>query len=514
MAWNTALLQTLFNSVMVAGGAAIVATVLGLCMAMLTVCYQVHLHRWLSGCVLCLVLVPVYVQATAWSAGFGLQGWLRLSQVAAAISPVRALLSVVWIHGTAATPICYLLCVIGIHRSLNTNARQALIDFGPAYAMRRVVLPTCTPWIFSSSIVVLAMVGNDMVVTNLYQLPTVTESLYQQVQFNEIRSVSVVAGCSFALLVGLVAWRLWNRLLREIGADSYRSDDTSVANGFRLSGRSKVLATGVALAIVLFVVGIPLINLVVKGGWESRLSGEVIQRSWSLVHLWHSIGQATSFSQELSWSVQLSICSTIVSMPASIALVAVASWLETTWFGASTRRLNSRRGNWAIFLGVVFGILALPGPIVNLVVLRLTNGIHADWFAFLVDRTLAAPVVALQFRSLPIALVIMTIAMIRFESRNEVVLQMDRGLRWTTRAWIYAKALMGPWFATGAICFFVAFADLSSYLLVQPPGVTTVAMRMFDLLHYGVKNQDAGLALVLALVSMLGTWAVGRAIRV
>jgi ABC-type Fe3+ transport system permease subunit len=58
----------------------------------------------------------------------------------------------------------------------------------------------------------------------------------------------------------------------------------------------------------------------------------------------------------------------------------------------------------------------------------------------------------------------------------------------------------------------IAFGDLASYLLVQPPGVTTVAMRMFELLHYGIRNREASLALLLSAFALLPSWWLARRI--
>jgi ABC-type Fe3+ transport system permease subunit len=63
------------------------------------------------------------------------------------------------------------------------------------------------------------------------------------------------------------------------------------------------------------------------------------------------------------------------------------------------------------------------------------------------------------------------------------------------------------WLIAFWIGFSIAFGDLASYLLIQPPGVTTVAMRMFDLLHYGTKNREAGLAVALAIFGSVSSLA-------
>ena len=59
-----------------------------------------------------------------------------------------------------------------------------------------------------------------------------------------------------------------------------------------------------------------------------------------------------------------------------------------------------------------------------------------------------------------------------------------------------ALPLRWPGVAAGAgIALALAAGELSATLLVAPPGVTTVPMRVFQLLHYGVDDRVAALAL-------------------
>ena len=46
----------------------------------------------------------------------------------------------------------------------------------------------------------------------------------------------------------------------------------------------------------------------------------------------------------------------------------------------------------------------------------------------------------------------------------------------------------------------VAWGDLAASVLVVPPGVTTLSIRIFGLLHYGVEDQVAGICLALVAV--------------
>lgn len=490
MLWNAAFLDSLCNTVLVCLGAACLAVGIGLAMALLIVCGRVPLRRTIATAMLSLILVPVYVQATAWSAGFGVQGWLRLSQVAAALSPAKAIASVVWIHGTAAAPACFLLCMLGLARSADTNMRQSLLDFGPWRTLCRVVIPKMWPWIMASVIWTIAMSGNDMVVTNLFQVPTITETVYQQVQFNQLRAVSLLGASTFALLLmaisglGLLLYR--NRLGTEDSGRSLSND----FHAFALRGANKWLGFAAAMSVLSVATLLPLANLLIKSGWQAKIDGEVITRSWSWPTMINAVVQSFGvFSGELKWSVTLSLASVALSLLIGTLLV---------W---SCRRKWS---NLILAMTMVF-FLALPGPLINLCVIMLFDRSEPVWVPFLADRTLLGPIIALQFRCLPIVVAVLWIAKFRFERRHHLELEFDRRLPFFTRSYIWFRAMQGPILVGSCVGFFVAFADLSSYLLVQPPGVTTIAMRMFELLHYGVRNQESGLAITIAFLGMLPT---------
>ena len=439
--------------------------------------------------VLSLILIPLYVQATAWSAGFGTQGWFRLSQVSAAISPSTAIASVVWIHGIAAVPVCFLLCALGLKSSFDSNTRQALLDFGPRYATFRFLVPKLWPWIAAGAIWCIAMTGNDMVVTNLFQVPTVTESVYQQVQFNELNSNSIAMGCSFAIAIGIVVlWLVW-LLQSRLGGEKTGPPAPADFQAFELRGVQRWIGALFGWCIVSMVVLIPIANLVVKAGWIATMDKEEIRRSWSPFVLIQSIVQSRTFMNEILWSIQLSLASSALALVLGIVLTAC---VRTRW------------SNW-LAIGLMACLLALPGPIINFVVIEIFDRKEPEWIVTLADRTLCGPILALQSRCLPIVFGVLWLARERFQKHHERLLQLDMGLPYFTRLWILFKAMVNPVAVALVVAFFVAFSDLASYLLVQPPQVTTVAMRMFDLLHYGIKNRESGLALTLVLAGAIPT---------
>ena len=90
----------------------------------------------------------------------------------------------------------------------------------------------------------------------------------------------------------------------------------------------------------------------------------------------------------------------------------------------------------------------------------------------------------------------------------------DKSLPWWLQQSIWLKYATGSILTCLGITFFISFGDLASYILIQPPGVTTVAMRMFELLHYGIRNREASVAMVLAIAAAIPSlWLTLRATR-
>ena len=443
----------------------------------------------MSTIVLSLILVPIYVQATAWSAGFGVQGWFRLSLVSAAISPNTAIASVIWIHGIAAVPFCFLLCALGLKRTFDSNVRQALLDFGPWYATFCVLLPNLWPWIAAGAVWSIAMTGNDMVVTNLFRVPTITEMMYLQVQFNELDANLIGMSCSFAIIIGLVVPGMVWLLQARLGGENSGRPELANFNAFELRGVQSWIGALTAWTIVSMVALIPLANLIVKAGWIATMENDVIRRSWSLLVVVRSVVQSSTYINEIGWSIQLSLYSSGFALVLGVVLATSTTARWSKWIG----------------IGLMACLLALPGPLVNLIVIRLFDRREPEWIGFLADRTLCAPILALQCRCLPVVFGVLWLARERFDNHNKRLVELDLGLPYLTRTWILFKAMVNPIAVAFAMAFFVAFADLSSYLLVQPPQVTSIAMRMFDLLHYGINSRESGLALALVCFGAIPT---------
>ena len=158
--------------------------------------------------------------------------------------------------------------------------------------------------------------------------------------------------------------------------------------------------------------------------------------------------------------------------------------------------------------------LALPGPLLGLAIIVLLNNPKVPWLNWLYDHSILAPWLALTIRALGPALLVMwhaarTIPSAMLDSAAtegcgplgqlwHIVLPQ----RWSALAvaWLIGLAL--------------ALGDLTASSLVVPPGVETLAIHIFNLVHYGVQDQVAGICLALigvfGLVTALAAWLAKR----
>ena len=116
-----------------------------------------------------------------------------------------------------------------------------------------------------------------------------------------------------------------------------------------------------------------------------------------------------------------------------------------------------------------------------------------------------APMIALQFRTLPIALLPMMLLCNQWKKSMNDLVKLD-GLSYWHEMRFFLRGNRRILLAIGLLTTAMSTAELSSYLLVLPAGVSPIAMRIFELLHYGVRYKEAGLSLFLAAIGMSVGW--------
>jgi iron(III) transport system permease protein len=188
------------------------------------------------------------------------------------------------------------------------------------------------------------------------------------------------------------------------------------------------------------------------------------------------------YGEEFGWTFVLG---------AATATAAVAIGLPLAWFAR-----RSRRG--AVLAVAISAVgLALPGPLIGLGIIWLLDRPFPPGLIWLYDRTLFAPILAMLIRTLPIAILF---GWHILQSVADDVLDAaacDGAGHWRQFWWIAAPPRLGSLLAVWLVVFALAAGDLACSILVVPPGVTTVPIRVFGLLHAGVDDQVAAVSLVM-----------------
>ncbi len=446
--------------------------------------------------------VPLYVFAAGWSAGFSYQGWLnltgRLGPVAMEVmqSGTVALLAVAFIHACASVPWVCLIVSMGLLWSDRSQEEMARLEGGWRRVLWLVVFPKLRPWILASCFWCVLPILTEMVVTNLYQVPTVAEQVYLDASRGALRPLTYVAAIGLCMLpLACFAWIVWLRLPDWYGV--IRRMQLHPPEPLRLQKARLPLSLLVG-TVTAILVGLPLVNLVAKAGWKPRtLTDGTTSYGWSVDRFFTTVVESlTLFQTEFYWSMMLAASSSCLAM--LLACVLLSS-------------LPTRVRPWVNFLMLV--LVAVPGPLVGVFTIWVFNRSTPEILGRLYDTTLIAPIVAQQFRLLPLSWLLMQSLLASVSRHVWEMATIDELSGWQRLRIVLVPQVCSRWATCWLLLILISVGELSSTILVLPPGVTTVSMRLFELLHFGMRHQDSGLCGLLLLLGWFVAFAFWKTLN-
>ncbi|MCP4194875.1 MAG: iron ABC transporter permease [Planctomycetaceae bacterium] len=485
---NDATDKLLANTLLLATGTILLSLPLGSLLAFLIYGSDLPGRQIFRVVLLALLFMPAYLQVAGWNAGFGQQGWFsRQILLSEAVALLEGWRGAIFLHTVVAIPWVTLIVGAGMRDIPRHLTEQALLDSRPWKTILFVTLPLCLPSLVAATLWIFVTTSCEITITDVYQVRTFAEEIYTGFALgDEIGAAQIRALPGTLLIAGLCLAALI----------ACQTLSTTISPN-RISrpwlfpwGRLKWLAVAITMMILLVLVSLPIGNLLYKAGIQVEQSGTERIRQWSLtkcISIFTSSPQ--NFSEEFGWSTALGQLTAILVLVASLPL----AWL-------------ARYHRWAAGLGWTFTILglAIPGPIIALGLGRLFNQPDSDWLFYLYDRTLVLPWCALAFRTFPYAFLIAIFAVQRIPERLLEAAKIDGAGGFAQLRHIVIPQIGTLIASIWIVAFAIAVGDLSTSVLAVPPGVTTVAIRIFNLVHYGVEDQLAGLCLV----TMLGFVAI------
>jgi iron(III) transport system permease protein len=467
------------NTVLLSFGACLIALPLGTCLAILLTRTDLPGHRAMTAALLVLLFVPLYLTAAAWDAGFGQLGWYTLVQSSPAEPWLDGWRAAIWIHAMAATPWVMLLVAAAARHVEASLEEDALLDGTARQVLWHVTLRRLRPALAVAALWVLLGTAAEMTVTDLYQVRTYAEVLYTGFALGDDLSDSATR-----VLPGMVAVT-WLVVIGFVVAASLAPSFRTPALApwtFRL-GQWRWPMVVVQTGVMLFIVAVPLGNLVYKAGVTVQLVDGQRQRIWTIAALWNTVAAVPwRYGDEFVWTAVLG---------AVTATVAVVLGLPLAWL--------ARRGGWRSVPAVAIAAtgLAVPGPLIGLSIIWLLDRPFPPGLIWLYDRTLFAPILAMLVRTLPIAILFgwHVLSSVADDVLNAAAC--DGAGTWRQFWWIAVPPRIASLLAVWLVAFALAASDLACSILVIPAGVTTVPIRVFGLLHAGVDDQVAGICLVM-----------------
>lgn len=494
-------IQLLGNTVLLAGATAAVAAPLGAILAWLLLRCRWPAKTWAFIGLMTILFVPTHVHAAGWRLALQMLAGAT-SGMALGMTAEWRWLAAWWIHVVAALPWAVLISALGIGLVDPDLEAAALVDRPVWSVILSITFPLARPLLAASAVWVFASTAAEITVTDLYQVRTYAEEVYTVIPLLDWSTPGegrralglLVAGCGATAVMMMATFWAAYRVAGPQPVSIRTSHDALVR--FR---RPSVLLAGWFLLFAVMI-ALPVGHLLVRAGFVVESVDGTWTRSWSL---WKSLKMTASapwyFAAEYGWSLTIGLLAATTSL-------AISSWM--TWMARRSRW-------WAVAALLITGLtLATPGPLIALATIHLLNGTGTAVGAWLYDQTVFAPVLVQAVRVLPMTILLVwyVFGSLSQEILDAAAVDGARGLMLWARVvfplrW---RALVSVWIMATV----VAMGELAATILVVPPGITTLPVRIFGLLHAGVDDQVAGLclsvcggvAMLAGLIVMISQW--------
>jgi iron(III) transport system permease protein len=462
--------RLLRNSLGIALGTTLVATVLGVAVGFALEYVRVPSRRLLSYCVAVPFLIPPYISAIAWIELLGKSGVipsLLFENVEMDISPLKlyGIPGVILVLGLSYYPIVVLTTVVALRRFDRRLEEAARFVSRRGAALLSVTLPLLAPTILSGALFVFVLALVAFSVPSLLQVDVYPVEVYSHFSaFHDFRVATVQA---FPLILtgalALVFWTLYVRPKRAWLTGARRQ-------GTRL-----------------------------PTSWRLRAGGAVL--CWLLVAISAALPLAVLIRRSLPLSSYIEAWRTAKEEIATSILVAIGSATLLTVLAFSMAYLKRRRRRKLSLYDLSLLPFLVSGPVLGVGLIFLWN--HGDPRALVYDSLLVV-VLACAGRFLFFAHHGVAAALRDLHPSLEEAASVA-GVTWWRQATGILLPLVRPSVvAVWGLCLLFSIRELDATVLVCPPGSTTLPVRLFTLMHYGPSRLVAALSVMTALMILLG----------
>jgi len=438
-------LVLLGNTVVVCCVALVTATLLGLVLGMLVARTDLPGRTAIVGVAILGACVPVYVSMVfifslipLWR--FGSSAWLC------------GLL-----YGLFYTPLAVVVLAAAFRSADRDLEDQARLDADMPRVLRRVTIPQAGWGVATLGMLVVLLVATDFTIADILMIRTFAEEVYTQYALHRSPAGPVLASLPVLLVMAvlLVAIQVRYRLLGEHSPWQFGARPRTIP-----LGRWRPVVAVCCIVAVTACLGLP--------------AGALLKRIESPSAFVTAVG---GLQGEL--------------LVSGVLAAAGATVVAGLGVGLAWAALRMGRFRWLIWVAIVL-LLAVPAPVAGISLIELLN--RPGWAGRLYDSP-AVIMLGYVVRFLPLGVLLLIPAVQRVPVEVESAARLD-GCDWlATQRHVYWPAVTADvaivWLVVAVLCF----AEVGCTVLLAPPGWTTASVRAFTLMHFGVYQDLAVLAL-------------------
>lgn len=435
--------------------------------------------------ILVMLVLPGVLQAAAWEACLGLRGWLTKLLPADAPTPLAG-----W-HGAWLVQSCLAIPWVSFLVGWRMRAIVPELDddlhltTSPLFRLWHGVYPAIIPILGSAAAWVLIQVLGDMTITDLFRVRAYAEELYLGYatdgmlfgpsQLTSFGAASLlIPGMTFLLAFGMM------REFQRVPYDHGRAESIRWNSDLGLT-----VLSGIACLLMLILAGIPILSLVQQAGRRGAIyAGE--SQTWSFYKaLSLTMAAPFDFRVEYAWTLALGGGTSLIGVTITLGLLSYSPFSKA-----------ARLVCWALCTV----LLAIPTTTVGVGLSWLFSQPGGRIWSYLYDQTLIAPGLAALSKILPAQMLLISLALANIP-RDHFELARIQGvsaisfLRRVAIPQIF-PALVAAWL----VGFLLTAGDVAATILVMPPGTTTLAVRVFGLMHAGIEDRLAALCLSMVVI--------------
>jgi iron(III) transport system permease protein len=412
---------------------------------------------------LALAPVPPYIHALTWSSAVAtFNQWI--AGPGAAPIPATGWAISFWVQFMAMLPVAIFLSCIAlasVDRTLVEAGRMVRTD---REVLRSIILPLAAPTLLAAFGFIFVLSCTDYSVPSLFGSDTYALDIFSFYSASGSAAGALIS--AIPLLIITLSVMTWCRrgIRRLAQTPNWITSSWDTSPEFPLWIRA---AQEGALALLGIQVLVTFIGLIFSAGSLSRIM-MTIQFS----------------AHEIQDSLLIVICTIIIALPLALAV---------------SRELLREDRVGSLWWGIILVPLAVPAPLIGIGLISLWNN---PAFASLYG-TFLMPVFASVSRFAPFAAIIIYVQVrsidpalfdaARVFSRNSLHTTLRITLPLLAPGLFIASAVLGA----------LTLGELGATLTVTPPGFGTLAIKIYNYLHYGSATEVAGLCIVMVTATLL-----------